>query len=170
MGNKTDQSMSFLKQSDLGLPKVDRIVIQDLEERVVLAGSQRNFENLSHEIGENRTAAATLRLQMRDIRHGHIVGKVIGIVPIKVAIHHAGAESAGAVLLGVVIDLLRPLQEQLRFLVEVTVVIQVVDVEFKSAIPNVANVGVGHVVSFLRNNLKRGTNVVRSIDFDQFRG
>src|SRR5271154_3975422 len=166
MGDETDQSVSFLKQGDLLLPEVNRIFVQYLKERIVLAGGERNLQNLADKIREDRTATAALRFQMRYVRHRHIVGKFVRIVPIEIAIHDSRSKPLGAKFLNVLIDLLGPLQEQFALLVQLPVMIQVVYVELKPATAHVPHIFIGNFVTFFRDNLERGFNSVRMIKSD----
>src|SRR5277367_675068 len=166
MRDETDQSVSFLKQGDLLLPEVNRIFIQYLKERIVLAGGERNLQNLADKIREDRTATAALRFQMRYVWHRHVVGKLVRIVPIEIAIHNSRAKPLGAKFLDVLINLVGPLQEQFALLIQLPVMIQVVDVELKPAAPHALHIFIGNFVAFFRDNLERRFNSIRMIKSD----
>src|SRR5271154_4883482 len=104
MRNETDKSVSFPDQGNLLLPEINRIVIQYLEQRIVLASGQRNLQYLADKVRKDCTAAAALRFQVRYVWHGHVVGKLVGVVPIEIAIHDSRAEALRAEFLDVLVD------------------------------------------------------------------
>src|SRR5258707_861870 len=94
VGNKTHQSVSSPDESQLFLPKLQRIVIQNMKERIILSGSERKLEDFANEIRHNRATATAQRFQMGDVWNRHVVRKVKGIIPVFISIHCPGAEAA----------------------------------------------------------------------------
>src|ERR1700678_244228 len=170
MRDKTHQAVSLAQQGELLLPKVNRIVVQDLKERIILTGRQRYLQYFADEIGENGATTSTLRLKMSHVGHGHVVGHFISVVPIQVAIHHSRAETVGGEFFYVTINFLGPLQEQLALLIELAIVIEVVDVEFESAATDEGNVFVGNFVALFRDNLERCANAMRFVEINELAG
>src|SRR5215469_6857670 len=90
VGKKAHQSVSFSDESQLLLPKLNRIVIQDVKKRIILCSRERKFDDFSYEIRHNRTTTAAHWFQVRDVRNGHIVGKLEEIIPVLLSIHRPG--------------------------------------------------------------------------------
>src|SRR5580704_7194477 len=103
---------------------------------------------------------------MRYVWHGHVVGKLVRVVPIEIAIHDSRPKSLRAEFLDVVINLLGALEEQSTLLVQLPVVIQVVYVELKSAASHVPHIFIGNFVTFFWNYLERGPDSIRMIKID----
>src|SRR5437016_3656298 len=111
MRDKTHESVSLPNQVELFLPKVDRVVVQYLEERIILSSGQGQFEDLSDKKWHNCAAATALRLEMGNVWHGHVVGKLVCVVPIEVAVHDSCTEAARAELFDVLINSSGSLEE-----------------------------------------------------------
>ena len=109
------------------------MLAENVKERIVLNGCQRQFKYVADEIWHHRAAAAALRFQVSYIRHRHVVRELIRSVPIEVAVHSSCAEAARAESLGVFIDLSRSLEKILLLLIEVPIMVQIMDIEFESA-------------------------------------
>src|SRR5262249_44847908 len=69
MDDDADQTMVGGNQLNLCPPQLDRIVAEDMKQRVVLSGRQRQLEDFANEIWHYGAAAATLRFEMCRIRH-----------------------------------------------------------------------------------------------------
>ena len=132
MGDETHEPVSLVNHFDLLFPKINRIIVQYLEERIILDRSQRNLQYFADEVWEDRTAAAALRFQMGDIWHGHVIGKVIRIIPIEIAIHDSGTKATRVEFLDVFINSRGSLQKLLPFLIQLPIMIQVVYIELES--------------------------------------
>ena len=60
-----------------------------MEKRVILRCGYGKFEHLADEVREDRAATASLRIQVRHIGYGHIIGEIKRIVPINIPIQYA---------------------------------------------------------------------------------
>ena len=69
-----------------------------------MSGHNGDFQDLSNEIRLGGATAATLRVKMADIRHGHVVGVIEELVPIEISIKNAGTVASGAELPAVVVN------------------------------------------------------------------
>src|SRR5712691_2932979 len=103
---------------------------------------------------------------MRDVRDGHIKGKIERIVPILVAIHRSRAETSRRVPVNVSIDASCPAQEFLVLQIEAPVMIQVVHIEFKPAASNFTDILIRDLVALLGNDLKRSLDSVRIVQMN----
>src|SRR6266478_2059913 len=65
MDDEVHQSVLFHDQIDLLLPQIYRIVIQDVEQRIVLGCGDRHLQNLAVEVRHDGTTSTALRVQMR---------------------------------------------------------------------------------------------------------
>ena len=74
--------------------------------------------------------AAALWLEVGDVRHGHVVGNIQCLDPLLPPVHGAGAKASALKLSRVFVDALRPLQELPTVVKQLTVMIQVVNVDF----------------------------------------
>ena len=91
--DKTRQAMFLGDQGDLPFPEINRVVVQNVEEQIVLRGGQRQLENLADEKGEDGAAVASLRLQVSEIGDRHVVGEVQRLEPLWLAVHPAKPRS-----------------------------------------------------------------------------
>ena len=69
MNEKTDQSVSCSHHFDFALPQGDRVVLQNVEERVVLRGSYGKLQHVAYKIRHDCATPAALRVQMCRVRH-----------------------------------------------------------------------------------------------------
>ena len=69
MRNETDQAVSRPNQIDLLLPQADRVIPQDVKERIVLNRCQRQLKNVADEVRHHCATAAPLRFEVCDIGH-----------------------------------------------------------------------------------------------------
>src|SRR5437867_3644553 len=137
MDVKTDQTMFLGDESDLSFPQFDRIIVQNMEERVVLCRCQRKFEDLADEIRHNSAAAAPLRVQVRDIGDGHVIGEVQCVVPVQVSIEHSGPKATRPEVLPILTNSSGTAQELPPVPKQVSVVIQVVHIDLESPLSNI---------------------------------
>jgi hypothetical protein len=70
----------------LGLPQIDSVLAQDVEQSVVLCGGHRKFEDVADEIGEDRAASPTLRIQVTDVGRRHVIFELQRIIPVQISI------------------------------------------------------------------------------------
>src|SRR5258708_2496033 len=132
MHDEAGQAVLVGDHVELTFPEVDRVVMQDVEQGIVLDGRDRELEDPPDEERHYATAATTLRIQVRDARHRHIVGEVKRVVPGLVAIESSRAKPECAEFLAVLIDALHPAEEDVMPLKEAPVMIEVVDVDLES--------------------------------------
>src|SRR5580658_13391 len=169
MHDKTHQAISLANHAKLFLPKVNRILAQDVNERVVLDGCQREFKNISYEEGHHGAATAPFRLQVRDIWQRHIVGELERVVPIQLAIHRPGAETLGMILTGIVVDYYCPPQKLLPLMIQPAVVVQIVDIELKPAAFDLFDILIRNLVALFGNYLKGRFDSMRFVEVHQLR-
>src|SRR5271170_4283705 len=117
MGDETHESTPLPNHFDLLFPKINRIIVQYLEERIILERSERNLQYFADEVREDRTAPAALRFQMGDIWHGHVIGKVVRIIPIEIAVHDSCTKAARVEFLDVLVNSRGSLQKLLPLLI-----------------------------------------------------
>src|SRR5437667_5740022 len=65
MDQKTHQAMSLRDESNLSLPEIYRVLVEDVEERVILRRGQRQLQNSADEERHHGAAAASLGVQDR---------------------------------------------------------------------------------------------------------
>ena len=71
---------------------------------------------------------------MADIGHGHIIGKPVGAIPLQITVKDARAKSSATEAAGPFVNACCGLQELLMVVIEMTVVQQVVDIDFEATI------------------------------------
>src|ERR1700752_2582863 len=103
-----------------------------MEQAVVLGCGDGKLQYFADEKGRDRATTPSLCFQGTDTGNGHIVGKVQGTEPIHIAIEDGRTKAIGAVVPAIAINLRRPLQEQLPITEEKPMVIEIVDVDFKT--------------------------------------
>src|ERR1700733_6490593 len=67
VSNEAHQPVSFTDELKLRFPEIDRVIIQYLEDRVVLARSERDLQNFADKVRENSAASPSLRFEMCNI-------------------------------------------------------------------------------------------------------
>src|SRR2546426_8938399 len=85
--------MLLANEGDLPLPEINRIIIQDMKERVILSCGEGQLQNFVDKEGHYGAAAAPLGIQMRDIGNRHVVGKIQRVEPLWIAVERTGAET-----------------------------------------------------------------------------
>src|SRR4029434_8609876 len=95
MSDEADQAGPGRNHVDLCLPESRRVITEDVEQRIILDRREWNLEHVANEIRHYRAAAATLGLEMSDVRHGHVVGERESVEPVLPPIHDARPESFG---------------------------------------------------------------------------
>src|SRR2546422_360483 len=111
-----------------------------MEKSIILAGRQWNLKKLSNKIGHHSATATSLWLEMCDVRYRHIIGKLERVKPILVPIHGARTKPPRVVRLGVFIDLFGMSQKFSLFFEKMSVMIQIMDVEFEATASNFAHI------------------------------
>src|SRR5262249_31270413 len=139
---------------DLLLPQIDRTLSENVEQAVILDGSQGQLENLTNEIRHYRTAPSPLRLQVRDCRNRHVVLKFKYIEPVLVAVHRTGPKATNTVLLRICVDLNCPALKSFEVEVHAAIVVQIVQVGFKAPSASPSDQLVDPLIAAFRNKLK----------------
>lgn len=86
-------------------PAVDRFVVEDLPQGVVLDEGDRQLDQVVDEVGQDRTAAPGLRLERIGVGERAVVEAAELRHPVRVAVGGRGAEADGVPLLQVAMDL-----------------------------------------------------------------
>ncbi len=136
-------------------------------EAVVLRGHDGKFKDAADEERLGGATAAGLRLEMAGIGDGHIVGKIEGVVPIEIAIEDAGTIAGSAELPDAGVDARGAAKEFIAILEEVAIMIEVVDIDFKSALAKERQKSLGDLVAPGRNNLERRLDAVGVINIHE---
>src|SRR5208283_5157995 len=132
MNDEGDQPVMFPDEGNLLFPQFDRVVIENLKERVVLRARHRKLNDLSNEIRHDGAATASLRVEMGHVGNRHIIGELESVIPVRVAVEDAGSKALGAILPGIVVDALRSAQKLRMLSVQTAVVLQIVNVHFEA--------------------------------------
>src|SRR5579859_2490713 len=169
MNNKTDQAIVLQDQLNLPLPKIHRILSEDVEKCVVLRGGYRYFENAADEIRLRCAASATLRIKMANVGHGHIVGVVEEFIPVEIAIQHSGTITKSAKLSAIVVNAGHTTEKFFSIAEKIAVVIEIVDVDFKALVPDAVQELLGELISSFRYKLKGRFNAERVVEIHQAR-
>ena len=69
-------------QIKLRLPGLDRVLTEDVKDRVILRCCEGYFQNLPDEIWHDSAASAPLDFQMGDIRNRHVIGELESVIPV----------------------------------------------------------------------------------------
>ncbi len=77
---------------------------------------------------------------MRHIRSGHVIGKLKRVIPIKVPVHGSRPKPASVIFSDVTVDFLGPAQKLGVLAIEISIVVEIVDIEFKAPVANLLNV------------------------------
>ncbi len=154
---------------NLALPEINGVALKDVVEAVILGGHDRKFQDAADEEGLGGATAAGLRFEMAGIGDGHIVGKIEGVIPIEIAIEDAGTIAGGAELPDAGIDARGAAKKLIAILEEIAIVIEVVDIDFKSAFAKEREETPGDVVALGRNKLEGGLDAVRVVNIHEAR-
>src|SRR6266478_4765952 len=154
MNDEAGHSMLLHDLGNLALPMVDRILIEDIEKRIILCCSDRQLQDLADEIGHHGTAATALWIEMCCVGHGHVVGKLKRAVPGKIAIKRTGAKSLRAKRSTIMVNAMYPIEELCLAGKQPSVVIQIVNIHFETPRANAFNKRRTEWVSFLGDQLK----------------
>ena len=154
MSDKAGEAVPLHDPRSLVFPESGRILIENMKEGIVLGGRHRQLQDPSEEEGHHRATAAPLCLQMADRGNRHVVRKIQGPEAIEVAVEHPGTKTLGFPVFAVSVD--SPGAKQKLFLVveQVSVVIQIVDIDFKPARTNFLKKRPRHPIAAFGNNLE----------------
>jgi hypothetical protein len=106
---------------------------------------------------------------MRDARTGHVIRKLQGAIPGRVPIERARAEAERAICPPIPIDPFSSVQEYVVVGKQLTVMIQVVDVDLEPTISNLFEEPVRDWIPFLRHDLEGGLDPDRIIQIHELR-
>src|SRR2546422_11005728 len=96
---------------NLGFPKMDRVLIEDIKKGIILGCSDGQLQDLADEIGHHGTAATALWIQVRCVGHGHIVGKFKRAVPGEIPVKRARAKSLRTKRAAIMVNEADPIEE-----------------------------------------------------------
>ena len=69
MDDKARKAVAVTNRGELLLPHVDRVIVQDVEQGVILDRRDRKLQNPSDEIRHHGATTAALGIEMRNARH-----------------------------------------------------------------------------------------------------
>src|SRR5579859_2776780 len=167
MNDEAGQSVLFENLGNFELPKGGGILIENVKKGVVLSGGDRQFQDLADKVRHHGTTAAALWIEMRCIGHGHVVRKIECVVPCEIAIEGSRAKPEGAEGPAVLINAADPLEEQGLADKQLSVVIQIVHIDFKPSRTKVREKRGTKGVALLRNQLKGAGNAITLIDIHE---
>src|ERR1035441_4003044 len=98
MNDEARQAILLHNKLDLVFPKVNRTLIQNMEQHVVLRGGDREFQDVVDKIRHHGAAATMLGIKVRHIGHRHVEGKIKSVVPLRFSVKHRRTKSLGLVL------------------------------------------------------------------------
>src|SRR5215469_3384866 len=84
MDDEIHETMVLHDQGDLLLPPVERIVVENVKQGVVLGHRHRKFEQFSVKERKDSAASTALRVKMRHIGDGHVIREIQCVVPLEV--------------------------------------------------------------------------------------
>src|SRR5690242_17568088 len=123
---KSCQTMFCHDAARLALPQVNRIVLQDVEERIILSRCDGQLQDIADKKRHYGTATASLAFQMAYIRNGRVIFEVQSSIPVRVAIKDGRTKATRSILSSITIDLFRSAQELLPVAEEISVMVQIV--------------------------------------------
>jgi hypothetical protein len=88
MDDEVRRAVIFENQLNLLFPEVRRVLLQNVEQRVVLRYGHRNLEDSADEERFRGAAAARLRIEVSDIRYGHVIRKIECAVPVEIPVEN----------------------------------------------------------------------------------
>src|SRR5262245_48592622 len=167
MRNEAGEAVSLRDELELFLPQLDRMVFEDLKERVVLRGRQRQLDHFARKKWKHGAAAAALSLEVPHIGNRHVVRKIERLQPFEIAIQGSRTEAGCAEAPPVHVDAPGPPDELVAIHEQPTVVIQIVDIYLASTPADGVEKSLRHLVTTLGHDLKRRSDTERLVDIDQ---
>ena len=167
MHNEANQTVLLKNKFDLLLPKIHRVLAEDIEQSVVLRGHDGNFQDFANKVRLSRAAAARLRIEMADIRHRHVVGAIEEFVPIEISIQNAGTITGGVEFSSVVVDASDAAKKFVTITKEVTVMVEIVNVDLEATFAERTQKLIGDFVAYFGNKLKGGLYVEGVVQIHQ---
>src|ERR1019366_629050 len=107
--NKTDQSVLLQDEIDLPFPEVNREISQIVEKRIILRGSDWQFQYFVYKVGHNRATPAALWLQVPRVGNRHVIGEIKIRVPLLPAVQDSGPKGGRPKAPSVFVDFFRTL-------------------------------------------------------------
>src|SRR5215831_20574919 len=86
VNNKADEAIFLSNQIDLLFPKIQGMLMENMEQGIVLGCSNRQLEYVIDKIGQDRAASPPLWIQVGDIRHRHVIFKCQGPKPFMITV------------------------------------------------------------------------------------
>src|SRR5438045_9127566 len=80
MDDKGREAVSVARRLELLLPHVDRVIVQDVEQGVILDRRDRKLESPSDEIRHHGATTTALRSEMRQVRPRPLLRELAGRV------------------------------------------------------------------------------------------
>ena len=136
MDDETGQAMLGHDAAHLALPKINGIVLEDVEERIILSRGDRQLQNLADEEGHYGTATAALGFQVSYVGNGHVICEIQSSIPVLISIQNSGTEAARSVFFSITIDSFCSEKKLFPVTEEMSIMVQIMDVDFK---PTAAN-------------------------------
>ena len=127
MDDEAHQAVIFHDEFRLPLPQVNRVVSQDVKQRIVLRRGDREFQQLPDEIRHYGAAATALGIEVRDVGHRHFIREIKIVEPFFAAIENRGAKSFRAPLSAILINFGHSAKKLLTVAVKVSVMIQILN-------------------------------------------
>src|ERR1700735_2118290 len=132
MNDEAPQAILPHNNLDLVFPKVDRTLIQNMEQHVVLRGGDGEFQDFVDKIRHHGATATPLGVKVRHVGHRHIEGKIKSLVPQWVSVKHCGTKSLCLVIGDVAIDECSPSLKFFPIVKQPTIVVEVLDANLES--------------------------------------
>ena len=157
---------------ELLLPNLNALLLQEQEERKILRQRVRQFDvagtaRRGNPERKNRVHAVGLRLERIGVEGGAIVIRLEVVQPFEVVVHEARAETGRLPFAQVAVDARGVASEFLARPVELAVVMQIVDADFKTIFRQErAELGRDAIVA-LRHKVERGTKTARHLQLSQ---
>src|SRR5580704_6531826 len=156
MNDYAYQSVTCQYQLALLFPEGRGIRTQNVKERIILRGSDRDFQYLSDKVGHYRAAPARLRVQMPYVGNGHVIRTLQCIEPAQIPVQRSRPESLRIKLLQVAVNFPGATQKFFPGPKKIAVVAEIVDINLAAALPYLLEKCGRYLVTFFRYHLIRG--------------
>ena len=145
-------------------PHRDGIATQDVVQRIILDRGQGQFDDVADEVRKNRAAPTTLRVQVSDVGHRHIVRKAECVVPRLVPIHDGRSKPLRAPFLAVSIDRGHSAPKYLLRGKQAAVMVQSMNADFTAGPTNRADDALGDLVPQFGHERERRSDSVLALE------
>ncbi len=106
---------------------------------------------------------------MRDIRHGHVVGKMEGVIPLEIPVHHGRTESPRSPFLGVLVDCFCAGPKNFFRAEQSSIMVQSVDANFAACFSDLIHYLVGNRIPDLGDQFECGLDSALPLDLEHGR-